>query len=64
MNNFNDIMPFVYRDNTLKHLTPHDLKVMRANMIMLGNYTKYQFALVQYWIMKKENRLPSEIGSY
>lgn len=64
MNNFDDIMPLVYRDRTLRHLSPHDLKVMRANMIELGNHTKYQFALVQYWIMKKEHRLPPEIGSY
>lgn len=57
-NNYNDIMHYVARDRTFRNLSVHDLKVMRANMIETNNFTKYQFALVQYWIMQKENRLP------
>ena len=54
-------MFYVARDRTFRHLSVHDLKIMRANMVQQKNYSKYQFALVQYWIMKKENRLPTEL---
>lgn len=59
MMNDNDILlRDIPQDSRYKDLTVHDLKVMRANMITMGGYTKYAFASVQYWIMHKEGRLP------
>jgi len=57
-----DPMHYVVRDTTLQLLSVHDLKIMRANMIESGKHTKYEFAHVQYWIMKKEDRLPANLG--
>ena len=50
------------RDDRYKNLSVHDLKMMRKNMVERGKYSKYEFALVQFWIMKKENRLPKELS--
>lgn len=58
-----DALHHVVRDDRYARLSAHDLKVMRANMIEAGEWHKgnYQAALVQFWIMKKENRL-DQIG--
>lgn len=48
----------IMKSSNYKNLTTHDLKVMRANMINSGNFTKFEFAEVQYWIMEKEGRNP------
>lgn len=51
-----DLMTYIVRDTRYRNLSAHDLKIIRKNMIESGNYSKYEFALVQYWIMQKENR--------
>lgn len=55
------IMFHVPRDDRYSRLSAHDLKIMRANMVSRGGYSKYDFALVQFWIMQKEDRLPAEL---
>lgn len=57
----NDILYHVPHDDRYARLSVHDLKVTRANMIASSKYTKYELALVQFWIMKKEGRLPKEL---
>lgn len=57
----NDIMYKVPKDDRYATLSAHDLKVIRKNMIEHGGFTKYEFALVQFWIMQKEGRLPTNI---
>lgn len=52
-----DMLIDVMKDDRFSSLSVHELKVMRANMINQGGYSKFEFALVQFWIMKKENRL-------
>lgn len=49
------------KDYRYLRMSVAELKQMRANMLRHGGYNKYQFALVQYYIMKKENRLPNGI---
>lgn len=63
MNDENDIMYHVPKDDRYARMSAHDLKVMRANMIEQGAWEgNYQAALIQFWIMQKENRLPRELG--
>jgi len=50
------------KDARYNNLSIHDLKMMRKNMIEQGKHTKYEFACVQYHIMKKENRLDHLMG--
>lgn len=59
-----DPLHHVVRDDRYSRLSAHDLKVMRANMINAGQWTKgnYEAALIQFWIMQKENRLKDLIG--
>lgn len=57
-----DLLISLLKDKRYENHTAHDLKVMRANMINRGGFTKYEMALIQYWIMKKENRL-SDLGN-
>ena len=58
-----ELIHAICRDDKYKSMSVHDLKVMRANMIKMGyahdERTKYEFALVQFWIMQKEGRLTS-----
>lgn len=63
MSNERDPLAYVVRDDRYANLTAHDLKVIRANMIQAGAWTKtnYEAALVQFWIMQKEGRLPKEL---
>ena len=56
------MMYYVPKDDRYARLTVHDLKVMRANMIAQGDWEgNYESALIQFWIMQKEGRLPAEL---
>lgn len=59
MVNYSDALRFIPTDDRYASLSAHDLKIIRKNMIEQGGYNKYQLALVQFWIMKKEDRLSS-----
>lgn len=61
MTDYSDAMHYVPKDDRFARLSPHDLKMMRKNMVEQGGYDKYEFALVQFWIMQKEGRLPNEL---
>lgn len=61
MSKHDDIMFHVPRDDRFARMSVHDLKMYRKNMVEQGGWTKYQFALVQFWIMQKEGRLPQEL---
>lgn len=50
------------KDKRYANYTVHELKMMRKNMTEQGKYTQYEYALVQYYIMKKENRLDHLMG--
>lgn len=54
----NLLLNHIVKDERYKTKEVHDLKVLRANMINSGTATKYDLACIQYWIMKKEGRLP------
>lgn len=60
-----ELIHAIARDDRYKSMSVHDLKVVRANMVKLGyahnEHTKYEFALVQFWIMHKEGRLTNYI---
>jgi len=58
MKNNDNLIIEIMKNSKLSNLTIHELKVMRANMINSGTFTKYELAEVQYWIMDKEGRNP------
>ncbi|KKK71269.1 hypothetical protein LCGC14_2915630 [marine sediment metagenome] len=53
---------YIVKDETYASYSVHELKTLRANMVNSGAIDRYEFALVQYTLMNKENRLNDLAG--
>lgn len=52
------LMDTIKKNPSLRKMSVHELKLLRAKMVETGAYSKYETAAVQFWIMHKEGRTP------